>query len=66
MKRRYYKVPDPVILALPDAKGVSLRVLIGQEDGAPGGNGPDQTHLRGEQKSPNFFASCPTESDVVV
>ena len=55
MKRRYYKVPEPVILDLPGAKDISLRVIIGQEDGAPnftmllleiapGGNGPDHTH----------------------
>jgi quercetin dioxygenase-like cupin family protein len=55
MKRRYYKVPDPVILDLPGAKDVSLRVIMGKEDGAPnftmllleiapGGYGPDHTH----------------------
>lgn len=55
MKRRYYKVPEPVILDLPGAKDMSLRVIIGQEDGAPNftmlyleiapaGNSPSHSH----------------------
>ncbi|MEA3470661.1 MAG: cupin domain-containing protein, partial [Thermodesulfobacteriota bacterium] len=55
MKRKYYKEPDSVILDLPGAKDISLRVIIGHEDGAPnftmllleiapGGHGPSHTH----------------------
>ena len=55
MKHKYYKEPDSVILDLLGAEDISLRVIIGQEDGAPnftmlyleiapGGNGPSHTH----------------------
>ena len=55
MKRRYYKVPDPIQLDLRGAKDVALRVIFGKEDGAPnftmfffeiapGGHGPYHNH----------------------
>jgi quercetin dioxygenase-like cupin family protein len=55
MKRKHCKEPDSIALDLPGAKDISLRVVIGREDGAPnftmlfleiasGGSGPSHAH----------------------